>query len=304
MKAMKTAAGCGAVLALVGVLSGCSAEASHRSGGDSSSEGAGGPGGPGGTGGPGGPGPGGTGGYDESFGSVNPTTTGGTGGGNPGENGQQNGESCDGKFTGRVRDFKEEHPDMEPQDVGKCSNCDDHLIVTDTLGEDLKPIYAGGPDGTMTTTGKANFDMWFRDMEGVNMPKNITLQFEDPDRDGVWTYNDQLFFPIDNELFGNEGREHNYHFTFEMHMGFEYQGGEQFTFAGDDDVFTFINGKKVVDLGGIHAEQTTIVNLDELGLEVGKTYQLDFFFAERHVTDSHFRIDTSIEFINCGVEVK
>ncbi|WP_437875875.1 fibro-slime domain-containing protein [Sorangium sp. So ce513] len=296
---MRTAAGCVAALGLVGVLTGCSAEANESSGGSSSSESTGGPGGPAGP-----AGPGSTGSYDDSFGSVNPTTGAGAGGGNPGENGQQNGESCDGRFTGRVRDFKDTHPDMEPQDAGKCSNCDDHEIVADTLGEDLKPVYAGGPNGTTTTTGKANFDVWFRDTEGVNMATNITLQFEDPDRDGVWTYNDRAFFPIDNQLFGNEGREHNYHFTFEMHMGFQYKGGEKFTFAGDDDVFTFINGKKVVDLGGVHAEQTQVVNLDDLGLEVGKTYQLDFFFAERHVTDSHFRIDTSIEFINCGLEVK
>ncbi|HTN82393.1 MAG TPA: fibro-slime domain-containing protein [Sorangium sp.] len=302
MKAMKTAASCVVAIALVGALSGCSAEAHQSSGGDSSSEAAGGPGGPGGTGGPTG-GPSGTGGLDESFGSVNPSTAGAGGGATTGGN-QENGESCDGRFTGRVRDFKEEHPDMEPQDSGKCSNCDDHAIVTDTLGQDLKPIYAGGAEGTTTTTGQANFDMWFRDMDGVNMPMNITLQFEDTDGDGVWTYNNREFFPIDEQLFGNEGRPHNYHFTFEMHMGFEYKGGEQFTFAGDDDVFTYINGNKVVDLGGIHAEQTEIVNLDELGLEIGKKYQLDFFFAERHVTDSHFRIDTSIEFINCGVEVK
>ncbi|WP_437305363.1 fibro-slime domain-containing protein [Sorangium sp. So ce388] len=299
MKAMKTAAGCVAAIALVGVLSGCSAEANQSSGGGSSSEAGG---GPGATGGPTG-GPSGTGGVDESFGSVNPSTTGAGGGATTGGN-QENGESCDGRFTGRVRDFKEEHPDMEPQDSGKCSNCDDHAIVTDTLGQDLKPVYAGGAEGTTTTTGQANFDMWFRDMDGVNMPMNITLQFEDTDGDGVWTYNNREFFPIDEQLFGNEGRPHNYHFTFEMHMGFEYKGGEQFTFAGDDDVFTYINGKKVVDLGGIHAEQTEVVNLDELGLEIGKKYQLDFFFAERHVTDSHFRIDTSIEFINCGVEVK
>ncbi|WP_129579696.1 MULTISPECIES: fibro-slime domain-containing protein [Sorangium] len=281
----------------MGLLGGCSATTNEgeTSGGNTSSNGP--------PGGPGGPGPAGTGGYDESFGSVNPS--GGVGGSGETTGGnQQTGESCDGRFTGRVRDFKEEHPDMEPQDSGKCVGCDDHDIVTDTLGPDLKPVYAGAADGTRSTTGKEAFDQWFRDIEGVNMPMNVTLQFEDPDNDGVWTYSDQEFFPIDNALFGNEGRQHNYHFTFEMHMGFEYKGGERFTFAGDDDVFTYINGKKVVDLGGVHVEQTEIVDLDDLGLEIGQTYQLDFFFAERHVTDSHFRIETSIEFINCGVEVK
>lgn len=293
---MNKTLGCLVALALVGLLGACgAANDGETSGGDTSSDGSGGPAGSGG--------PGGTSGFDDSFGSVNPSTSASGGGGAPGENGQENGESCDGKFTGRVRDFKIDHPDMEPQDSGKCVGCDDHQIVTDALGEDLKPVYAGGPDGTTTTTGKAAFDMWFRDMEGENMPMNIALQFTDSDNDGVWTYNNQAFFPIDTALFGNEGLEHNYHFTFEMHMGFEYKGGERFTFAGDDDVFTYIDGKKVVDLGGVHVEQTEVVDLDTLGLEVGKKYQLDFFFAERHVTDSHFRIDTSIEFIDCGVVV-
>jgi fibro-slime domain-containing protein len=296
---MKRTAWCVAGLALMGVLSACGAESQRvgSSGGDASSQGAGGPGGPTGTG-----GPSATSGYDDSLGSGEPLVGSSGAGGNPGED-QETGKSCDGKFTGRVRDFQEAHPDMEPQDEGKCVNCDDHMIVTDTLGEDLKPVYAGGAEGTRTTTGKENFDVWFRDTEGVNMPQNITLQFEDPDGDGVWSYNDPEFFPIDGALYGNEGRSHNYHFTFEMHMGFQYKGGERFTFAGDDDVFTYINGKKVVDLGGVHVEETEVVDLDDLGLEIGKTYQLDFFFAERHVTDSHFRIDTSIEFINCGIEV-
>jgi len=33
---------------------------------------------------------------------------------------------------------------------------------------------------------------------------------------------------------------------------------------------------------------------DDFGLEVGETYPLDLFFAERHVVDSHFHIETTI----------
>jgi hypothetical protein len=35
-------------------------------------------------------------------------------------------------------------------------------------------------------------------------------------------------------------------------------------------------------------------------LKIGGTYSLDLFGAERHVTESHYRIDTTI---NCFVDV-
>ncbi len=39
------------------------------------------------------------------------------------------------------------------------------------------------------------------------------------------------------------------------------------------------------------------VDLDTLGLTIGETYDFDLFFAERHTSQSNFRIDTSIELI-------
>jgi len=219
-------------------------------------------------------------------------------------------QTCDGKLKGVVRDFSMQHPDFEvvSHDPSKCY-CSDRGMVATALGDDRRPIYAADPAlGSPSTTGKDSFDQWFRDVPGVNQSMELELQFVEQDGTGVFTYDNQAFFPIDEQLLGNEGKLHNYHFTFELHTEFIYRGGEVFTFVGDDDVFTFINGQRVADLGGVHASETAVVELDQvaqtLGLTPGGTYPLDFFFAERHMTESHFRMDTSLEFVDCGTIVK
>jgi fibro-slime domain-containing protein len=115
---------------------------------------------------------------------------------------------------------------------------------------------------------------------------------------GQFTYDNPAFFPIDDVGWGNEGNEHNYHFTLELHTVFTYKGGEVFTFRGDDDLFVFINKKLAIDLGGVHGPQMGSAVLDELagqlGIVPGNEYTLDFFFAERHLQDSNFRIETTI----------
>lgn len=56
---------------------------------------------------------------------------------------------------------------------------------------------------------------------------------------------------------------------------------------GDDDVWVFFDHKLGIDLGGHAAQKSQTVNLDTL--MAGKTsgdYSFDFFFAERHTTQS------------------
>jgi fibro-slime domain-containing protein len=107
------------------------------------------------------------------------------------------------------------------------------------------------------------------------------------------------WFPIDDgspyqTAFGNEGEPHNYSFTTELHTVFTYQGGETFSFSGDDDVFVFINGSLVIDLGGVHTREASSVQVDALGLTRGQTYPLDLFNAERHTDQSNFSFETSL----------
>lgn len=199
-------------------------------------------------------------------------------------------QNCGSKLEAIVRDFQVAHPDFEDflgNDLG---------IVYPDLGADGKPMYAGNPT-TPTTTGKDNFDQWFRDIPGTNIAIPIQIELT-PVGGGMYTYDNSAFFPIDGQGFGDEGNIHNYHFTLEMHTEFEYKGGEVFTFTGDDDLFTYINKKLAINLGGVHGAQSQTVDLDamaaQLGIVKGNKYTLDFFFAERHTSESNFRIDTTI----------
>lgn len=157
------------------------------------------------------------------------------------------------------------------------------------------------------------FDQWFRNVEGVNVSDKLSIVLEDPDGDGVYRYeaskhNGKSFFPIDGQHLGNEGRTHNYHFTYHINTRFTYTDPNDrdnaltFSFCGDDDVWVFINNKLVVDLGGKHSEASGTVNVDtvaaELGLEPGKDYTMDVFFVERHTTESNFMIETTLQFLD------
>lgn len=203
-------------------------------------------------------------------------------------------------LTGTVRDFHGRtdgaygyaHPDFEAPIGGLETG-----IVTSTIGAGRKPVFNNAHAGVSVST-QANYDQWYRDTAGVNMSAPLPLTLTETGvNTGIYRYSNNSFFPIDGQLFGNDGRNHNFHFTFELHSTFTYAAGQTFSFTGDDDLWVYINDQLVIDLGGIHSSMSGSVNLDSLGLTAGNNYTFDLFFAERHTTQSNFTMETSIPLV-------
>lgn len=178
---------------------------------------------------------------------------------------------------------------------------------------------SGDQAGAMEGEGQAvhtadGFAQWFRNVDGVNAWQALPITMARTAGTNQYVFDDRVaeafagsggFFPINQQLYGNYGNTgKNFHFTFELATEFTYQegAGQVFTFIGDDDVWVFIDGKLVIDLGGVHGATAQTIDLDRLSwLESGQTYSLHFFFAERHTTQSNFRIETTLSLRNVNV---
>lgn len=226
------------------------------------------------------------------------------------------------------------HPDFNTA-IGDCKNAVDVLIDTNgTVNTNVFPFdnrnprYNSPSCGVFSTT--QNFNDWYNDritdaLPHQNRPFLYDMVFT-RNASGQYEYINSSFFPIDNDSItagrarpipgvtasfghlntGNDTRIHNYGFTTEFHATFTYFAADAthpaqvFNFTGDDDVWVFINGRRVIDLGGVHAAEDASVTLDAataatLGLQNGFTYMLDFFLAERHTVASNCRITTSLQ---------
>jgi fibro-slime domain-containing protein len=167
-----------------------------------------------------------------------------------------------------------------------------------------------GQAGTGGITSARTFAHWFQDVQVYNMsmPLILTLYRQ---ADGMYVFDDRVdpqyvelggFFPIDDQLFGNSVRngndsyDHNFHFSFEIRTRFQYDAalGQSFKFEGTDTVWVYVDGVLVNDIVGVHAAHDQFVDVHRLGLEDGEWYELDFFFAQRYMPQSHFRITTNL----------
>jgi len=205
-------------------------------------------------------------------------------------------------LTGTIRDF------CAPSIGTTCTRLTDFegAIPGLTTGMVASTLTGGLPTagGAIVTGGStvANFAKWYVDSTGFNLSTPTSLSLSEGPA-GTFSYSSSAFFPIDGLLYGNQGNPHNYHFTMHLEGLLSFSdptlGADKiFTFTGDDDLWIFVDGKLVMDLGGVHGAVSgsfTEESLKALGLTAATPYDLDIFFAERHTTQSNFAITTTLE---------
>lgn len=128
-----------------------------------------------------------------------------------------------------------------------------------------------------------------------------------------YTHTDTPYYLDDGVDTLTEGKDsyvkRDFNYALDGHAKFVYNADEEqyFTFEGDDDVYLYVNGHLVLDLGGAHGIASETIRLNDyaaaIGLEDGGIYDFDFYYMERHGYGANMRIETNIEIYNDNLAV-
>ncbi|KAN0031362.1 hypothetical protein ACTFIV_005226 [Dictyostelium citrinum] len=207
------------------------------------------------------------------------------------------------------------------------ANGEKNGLVKSYLGTDGVPIPANysltDNSGRYYIKNATTFKSWFNEVAGVSIrvPYELVLT-QSTTSPNFYSFSDSHFFPLNNLGWYNksikskydfetykdsDGAAQNFHFCLHATFIMSTNCKEVFNFEGDDDVWVFINGALVLDIGGVHGAKKGSVNMASLPLKIHSdssikgnckngTYPFDFFYCERHTSASNCVFETNMGF--------
>lgn len=135
-------------------------------------------------------------------------------------------------------------------------------------------------------------------LTGVNQPGGNNFK---------WNEDGSNFFPLENPIY-DQTQGGRYYFGMRYDIEFklgDYVGPLNYTFTGDDDLWVLLDGKVVIDVGGIHESIECSTDLwQNLGFEEGKgaptdeeknkTHRITVLYMERGAFKSNCKMDFTI----------